>query len=86
VLKDVTFRALPLARADALEMLDEIKGRAILDGVRGGAAVDREAIIGLMLRLSEIALAHPAITEIDLNPVIVGPSGATIADARILLG
>ncbi|MDB5378248.1 MAG: hypothetical protein JWR00_2694 [Rubritepida sp.] len=86
VLKDVAFRGLPLARADAEEMLGEIKGRAILDGVRGAAAVDREAIVALMLRLSVIALAHPEIAEIDLNPIIVSAAGATIADARILLG
>ncbi len=85
VLKDVSFRSLPLTPADAGAMLDEIKGHAILDGVRGAGAADRDAIIALMLRLSNIALAHPEITEIDLNPVILGASGAVIADARILL-
>ncbi|MCR0983763.1 acetate--CoA ligase family protein [Roseomonas populi] len=85
VLKDVTFRRLPLGRGDAEAMLDEIKGSAILDGVRGGAGVDRDAILALMLQLSGLALAHPGISEIDLNPVIAGPAGATIADARILL-
>jgi len=86
VMRDVVFRTLPLARADAVAMLGEIKGAAVLDGVRGGAAVDREALVTLMLGLSDIAMAYPSITEIDLNPVIAGPSGCTIADARILLG
>jgi len=86
VVKDVVFRALPLSRADAAEMLGEIRHAEVLDGVRGGAAVNRDAIIDLMMALSGIASAHPDIAEIDLNPVIAGPQGCTIADARILLG
>jgi acetyltransferase len=85
VLKDVSFRSLPLSRADAEEMLEEIKGKAVLDGVRGGGAADREALIALMLKISAIVLAHPEIVEVDINPVILGASGTTIADARILL-
>jgi acetate---CoA ligase (ADP-forming) len=85
VMRDVVFRALPLSRADAMDMLDGIKARAVLDGVRGQAPVDREALVALMLRLSDLALAHPGIAEIDLNPVILGPAGATIADARMVL-
>jgi acyl-CoA synthetase (NDP forming) len=86
VMKDVVFRALPLSRADAAEMLGEIRHAEVLDGVRGGAAVNRDAILDLMMALSGIASAHPDIAEIDLNPVIAGPQGCTIADARILLG
>lgn len=85
VMNDVVFRTLPLARGDAEEMLDEIKGRAVLDGIRGGPAIDREALVALMLTLSGLAAAHPEITEIDLNPVILDASGYTIVDARILL-
>jgi acetyltransferase len=85
VMKDVTFRSLPISRADAAEMLTDIRHAAVLDGVRGGAPVNRDALIDLMVGLSGIALAHPDITEIDLNPVIAGPRGCTIADARILL-
>ncbi|MES2710621.1 MAG: acetate--CoA ligase family protein [Pseudomonadota bacterium] len=86
VLRDVVFRTLPLTRGDATAMLGEIKGADVLDGVRGGAAVDRKALVSLMLHLSDIAVAYPGITEIDLNPVIAGPAGCTIADARIILG
>jgi acetyltransferase len=85
VMKDVTFRSLPISRADATEMLSDIRHSAILDGVRGAAGVNRDALIDLMVSLSGIALAHPGISEIDLNPVIAGPHGCTIADARILL-
>ncbi len=85
VLKDVVFRALPLSPADAEEMLDEIKAKAILAGVRGASPADRRAIIDLMLRLSRICLAHPEIAEVDLNPVIVYPKGLAILDARMIL-
>jgi acyl-CoA synthetase (NDP forming) len=85
VLKDVAFRSLPLTPEDAGALLEEIKARAILDGVRGAAPVDRRALIDLMLRLSDIALAHPEIVEIDLNPVIARPDGYEIVDARMIL-
>ncbi len=86
VLRDVAFRTVPLSRADAEAMLDDIRGRAVLDGVRGGAAPDREAIVALLLRLSDLALAHPEIVEVDLNPVIAHAGGCSIVDARVVLG
>jgi acetyltransferase len=85
VLKDVAFRTLPLAPEEAVALLDEIKARAILDGVRGAAPIDRRALVDLMLRLSDLALAHPEIIEIDLNPVIARPDGYEIVDARMIL-
>ncbi|MDB5488068.1 MAG: CoA-binding protein, partial [Reyranella sp.] len=86
VLKDVVFRTLPIDRRDAGLMLDEIRGRALLDGVRGNAPVDREKLVSLLVDVSRVALAHPEISEIDLNPVIVNADGYTIVDARMLLG
>ena len=85
VLKDVVFRTLPIDRHEAGLMLDEIRGRALLDGVRGSAPVDREKLVSLLLDVSRVALAHPEISEIDLNPVIVNADGYTIVDARMLL-
>jgi acetyltransferase len=85
VLKDVVFRTLPLDRQEAGKMLDEIRGKALLDGVRGARAVDREKLISLLLEVSRIALANPDIIEIDLNPVIVSADGYSIVDARMLL-
>ena len=85
VLKDVSFRALPLSRADAGEMISEIQAAAILDGVRGAEGVDKAALVELMLHLSDLALCHPEITEIDLNPVILRPDGYDIVDARMIL-
>lgn len=86
VLKDVVFRTLPIDRREAGLMLDEIRGKALLDGVRGSAPLDREKLVSLLLDVSRLALGHPEISEIDLNPVIVNADGYTIVDARMLLG
>ena len=86
VLKDVSFRALPMSRADAHEMVCEIRAAGILDGVRGALPVNRDALVDLMMTVAHLALAHPEIAEIDLNPVILRADGYDIADARMILG
>lgn len=85
VLKDVSFRALPMSRADAAEMIEEIQSSTILAGVRGAPPVDRDALIDLMMKVSQLALAHPEIKEIDLNPVILRHDGYDVVDARMIL-
>ena len=85
VLNDVVLRALPLDRAEAGRMLDGICGRALLEGIRGAPPVDRDKLISLLLAVSRIAVAHPEISEIDLNPVIVNANGYNVVDARMLL-
>ena len=85
VLKDVVFRALPMSRADAKEMIEEIKSAKILDGVRGALPVDKEALVDLIMKVSTLALSHPEISEIDLNPVIVRHDGYDVVDARMIL-
>jgi len=85
VLKDVVFRALPLTEADAPTMLEEIRAKRILDGVRGAPPVDKEALVRLMLGISALCSAFPEIDELDLNPVLAYPQGVGILDARILL-
>ncbi|MCB1880547.1 MAG: acetate--CoA ligase family protein [Gammaproteobacteria bacterium] len=86
VLKDVVFRSLPLTAIDAAEMLDEIKAKAILGGVRGAPPVDRKALVDLMLRISQVCLAHPEIAELDLNPILGYADGYALVDARMILG
>ena len=83
--RDVVFRALPLSRADAIEMVGDIRAQKMLDGVRGLPPVDREALASLLLKVAEIAGAGAGITEIDLNPVIATAGGLVIADARMIL-
>jgi acetate---CoA ligase (ADP-forming) len=85
VLKDVAFRAIPLSRNDARSMIDQIKARKILEGVRGKPAVDKEKLVKLLLKISSIVVAHPQISELDLNPVIAYEDGYTVVDARIIV-
>jgi len=85
VLKDVTFRLAPASKDDALSMLDGIRAAEILRGVRGGAAVDRDALADLVVRVSQLAADFPNIAEVDLNPVFASASGVMAADVRILL-
>ncbi|MEQ8778523.1 MAG: acetate--CoA ligase family protein [Roseibium album] len=85
VLKDVSFRALPMSRADAEGMIDDIQSSKILEGVRGALPVDKTALVDLMMKISQLALAHPEIREIDLNPVILRHDGYAVVDARMIL-
>ncbi|AVZ76310.1 CoA-binding protein [Streptomyces lunaelactis] len=85
VLKDITFRLAPASEADALDMLDSIRAAEILRGVRGGAAVDRDALADVVVRVSELAADFPEIAEVDLNPVFASADGVMAADVRILL-
>ncbi|MFN7087138.1 MAG: acetate--CoA ligase family protein [Burkholderiales bacterium] len=89
VLADVSFRICPITRLDAAEMLDELKGAALLGGVRGRKPVAREAIVDVLLKIggeNGLLMAHAAdLKEIDINPLIVSGSGAVAADARFIL-
>jgi acyl-CoA synthetase (NDP forming) len=87
VLKDVAFAPVPLGIDEALDLLDQLKGAALLDAVRGEPAADRDALARLMVALSRFAADHAdSIAEVDLNPVIVHPAGEglTIVDALIV--
>lgn len=85
LLKDVSFRVLPLAERDARQMVDDIKGQAILDGVRGQASADKAAIRELILNVGQFIEQHPEIQELDMNPVFAYAEGAIAVDARIVL-
>ena len=84
VLKDVSFRALPMSEGDALEMIEDIRSRKILDGVRGAAPVDKAALVDLIMKVATVAQSHPEIAEIDLNPVIARSDGYDVVDARMI--
>jgi acyl-CoA synthetase (NDP forming) len=86
ILKDVAFRIVPLEPKDAREMVREIKGFPVLEGVRGQLPADVAALENLILKVSEFIEAHPEIEELDLNPVFAYPDGALAVDARIVLG
>ena len=85
ILKDVSFRVLPISRNSAKKMIDETKSAPILKGVRGQRPSDKNALIRLRLTCSDLIEAYPEIGEMDLNPVIVHENGISIVDARIIL-
>jgi acetyltransferase len=82
ILKDVTFRLAPLTRLEAEDMLEELRGAVLLQGVRGGAAADREALVRAILDFSRLVAEHPELSEVEINPLIISPSGACAVDAR----
>ncbi|ASV68353.1 acetate--CoA ligase family protein [Cytobacillus sp. FSL W7-1323] len=83
VFKDIAFRVAPITRQDALEMINEIKGKAIFDGVRGEEALDVEGIVDILLRVSSLVQDYD-IEELDLNPIIVTEKCAKAVDALIV--
>jgi acetyltransferase len=87
VLKDVTFRVAPFTVRDAEMMLQEIKTRALLDGVRGQPPVDKDAIVDTLLRMGQLVQEFPEITEFDINPLIAYSEGqgAIAIDMRLVL-
>jgi acyl-CoA synthetase (NDP forming) len=89
VLRDVSFRICPITRIDAEEMIDELKGAAILAGARGRKPASRAAIIDALLKVggeNGLLMTHADdITEADINPMIVSEGGAVAVDARFIL-
>jgi acyl-CoA synthetase (NDP forming) len=85
VLKDVAFRSIPISESDAQDMIEEIKGYALLKGYRGYSA-DIAALKRLLLQISDFVVNNPEISEMDLNPVFLYSDGYTVVDARIILG
>lgn len=82
---DVTFRLAPLTESDAREMLDEIRGKALLGPFRGEAAVKRNELVRALMSLSGIGQEHPEVAEIDINPLLVTPDGSVMAvDALVV--
>lgn len=83
--KDVTFRVVPIERYDAEEMVDEIKGKKILEGFRNMPA-NKKLVIDLLMKVSKIGeelMNH--ISEMDLNPVFVYKNDTCVVDAKLIL-
>ncbi|MBR0833468.1 acetate--CoA ligase family protein [Bradyrhizobium manausense] len=86
VLKDVTFRAAPFDAAEAERMIREIRGFAVLEGVRGAPPADIDALAAMLSRLSQFAADNADVIEsIDLNPVLVMPRGEGVLPLDALL-
>lgn len=89
VFADVAFRVCPIGEADARSMIDGLRAAPLLRGARGRPPVDEAALVAVLLAVGGpeglMMRAGGAIAELDLNPVMAGPRGATACDARILL-
>jgi acyl-CoA synthetase (NDP forming) len=86
VLDDTAFAMCPVGEPGARALLDRVKGRVRLRGYRGMPTADEPAFRRLLVRVSQVMHACPEIRELDLNPVMVLPAGAVIADVRIRAG
>jgi acetyltransferase len=86
-LKDVAFRIAPFSRQEAEEMIHEIRSYPLLEGVRGEAPADHEAMIDALMRVSQLVTDFPEIVELDINPLTVFEEGrgATAIDMRLVL-
>jgi len=85
ILKDISFRILPIEERDAGEMITEIKGYEILKGARGNPPRDIQAIEEVLMKVSKLTMENPEIKEIDLNPIFVFEKGLQVVDARMIL-
>lgn len=85
VLKDVSFRIVPVSEEEAFDMINEIKGSRILDGVRGEKPYDKADLVNCIMKLSRLVSDFPMIKEIDINPYMVFNNGGIGLDARIII-
>lgn len=85
-IKDVVFRLCPTTQPQALQAIEEIKARVLLDGFRGMPKVNKEELSNLIVKLSELAWEYKEyIAEMDINPIIANEDGLFPVDARIIL-
>lgn len=83
LLKDVTFRVVPIATEDAVAMLKELKGYEILAGARGQVSIRMDAVADVIIKLGKLAVAEK-IREMDINPLFCSNEGCWAADVRIM--
>ena len=83
-LDDIALRLAPARAQDVRSALSGLRGRALLDGLRGGHVVNVDIVVDVVVRLGQFVIDRPDIVEIDLNPVIAGPFELTIVDALIV--
>lgn len=82
---DVSVRLVPISPVDAEEMIDDLRSQALLGPFRGEPAVDRDALVSVLLGLSRAAEAHADLRSVDLNPLIVCDGQPVAVDALVEL-
>jgi acyl-CoA synthetase (NDP forming) len=87
LMTDVSFRVAPLTRKDAQEMILETKAGKLLQGLRGAKASDIDTVVDTLLRLSQLAVDFPEISEVEINPLSVAEQGKGVLalDGRVIL-
>ncbi|HME52899.1 MAG TPA: acetate--CoA ligase family protein [Candidatus Lokiarchaeia archaeon] len=85
LMKDVSFRIVPITNFDADEMIHEIKGFPLLDGFRGKAKVDTQKLVDVLMAISKFVLDFPEVDQMDLNPIFAYEDNVVAVDARIIL-
>jgi acyl-CoA synthetase (NDP forming) len=85
LIKDVSFRVIPINKGDADSMVREIKGFPILEGYRGSEGVDLVSLRDALLKVSALVEQCSEIMEMDINPIFATPKGIVAADSRIIL-
>ncbi len=85
ILQDVTFRVAPLTRWDAMDAMEDIRGKKILDAFRGKPPVDREILADILIAVGKIGLDHDSVNEIDINPLKILNGNPIAVDALVVL-
>jgi acyl-CoA synthetase (NDP forming) len=85
IYNDAAFRVAPIDKIDALNLVHELKGSKILEGARGKPPVDIDSIIKVLINVSNLMMEHDAISQLDLNPVIMYSDRVCAVDSRIIV-
>jgi acetyl-CoA synthetase (ADP-forming) len=85
-LRDVVFRVAPLTQDDAFQMMDEIRGKALLGAIRGKPAADRVALAAILVALGRLGLEQQQVAEVDINPILLDGAKPVAVDALVVLG
>jgi acetyl-CoA synthetase (ADP-forming) len=85
ILKDTAFRVAPLEKEDALDMMQEIKARKILEAVRGMPAADTDQLADILINIGKIGIENELVKEIDINPIILSGANPIAVDALVVL-
>jgi acyl-CoA synthetase (NDP forming) len=88
LLGDISFRLAPLSAEDAREMIQEVKGYPVLQGIRGEPSADIGALVDIIQKVGQLAHEFPDISKLNIDPIFAfeAGKGAVVANARVFLG